>query len=182
MGKKQTRSNQSLDPNERALRELQALNHRDLRRACIVRGIAFQELVELSIPALSNWFIANFEIGQNPSNLNEYDAWMEEQLKARGYQKGDPILSPSLRLGYLGENNPETNKPIVRRIKGIAKPNQKRERDSSGNFSGTKKSLTFELCKQGKTLDEVIEVVTEKFPEAVAKSIRIWYNKAKKTK
>lgn len=165
----------------RALAELETMKHKDLQRACIVRGMDFEEVIESTTPQLSNWFVNNFQRSQDSTLLNTFDAFIEIKLQQRGYKKGDAILSPELRLGYLGPVDETTGKTIIRRISGISKTVKKRERDDSGLFTGTKKSLTFQLAKEGKTLVETLEIVTGKFPEAVEKSIKIWFKKALKT-
>lgn len=168
----------------RAQSELENMRHKDLKRACVVRGLSFEEVINSTIPGLSNWFINNYANGQSPSLLNEYDAWIKQQLLDRNYKEGDPILSPSLRLGYFGEVNPETGETIIKRPKGIKKPKApKREREETfGIFTGTKKALTYQCQKEGKTLKETLDIVKAQYKEAVDKSIKIWFNRAKKQK
>jgi hypothetical protein len=178
MGKK----HQNTTIEDRAHAELQEMKHKDLKRACIVRGLEFEQVVNLTVPALSNWFVQNYENGQNTILLDEYDAWLLGVLKERGIKDGDALLHPSLRLGYHGEFNPETGDIITKRPKGIKKPKKpKRERDEETKlFTGTKKALTYKCQKEGKTLDETYKIVKEQFPEAVEKSMKIWYNRSKK--
>lgn len=166
----------------RALNELQYMKHKDLKRACVVRGMPFDEVVNTSTPGLSNWFQSNYHRGQNPSLLDEFDYWTQIKLKERGYKDGDPMLSPSLGLGYIGEVNPETGETIIKRPKGIKKlPKPKRERDSTtGLFKGTKKDLTYECQKQGLEFKEAFKKVLNQFPEAQEKSVRIWFNRSRK--
>lgn len=166
----------------RAQAELQEMKHKDLKRACIVRGLEFEQVVNLSVPSLSNWFVLNYENSQNTILLDEYDAWLMGKLKERGINDGDALFHPNLRLGYHGDFNPETGEPIIKRPRGIKKLKKpKRERDEVTKlFTGTKKALTYQCQKEGKTLEETYKIVKEQFPEAVEKSMKIWYNRSKK--
>jgi hypothetical protein len=165
-----------------AERELQHLKHKDLQRACVGRGIPFEDAVNFDIPALQSWFCKNFYNGQNIMFLNDYDAWKDEQLRMNGHEKGDPVFHPSLRLGFIGSrddagNVSSTKKPRLKSLIGKEKP--KRERlEGTKIFSGTKKAMTWELTKAKLDLKTITKRVMEKFPEAKAKSISIWHKRA----
>ena len=60
------------------------------------------------------------------------------------------------------------------------KEKKKRQRDERGLVAGTKKSYTFELTSKGYDLERVTRRVLKKFPDANAKSISLWYRKAKR--
>ncbi len=166
----------------RALSEIENFKHKDLQRACVVRGMPFDDVVNTTTPGLSNWFISNYGNGQDPNLLNMFDGWVEEKLRELGRDEDDPIMTPCLRLGYIGEVDEETGKTIIKRLRNIKKPGkEKRERDEVTNiFLGTKKALTYDCAKKLLPMNETIDIVTKQFPEAVEKSIRIWYGKAKK--
>jgi hypothetical protein len=106
---------------------------------------------------------------------------MDFQLSERGYAKDDPLRSSRLRLGFLGEEQ-EDGSRRTKRIKGVKKPKEKkrRPRDERGLVAGTKKSYTFELTAKGYDLERVTRRVLKKFPDANAKSISLWYRKAKR--
>lgn len=174
------KKSQITEETDRALAELQNMRHRDLQKACIVRGMDFNEVLESSTPGLSNWFITNFDRGQDSTLLNTFDSFVENKLSEKGYTKDDAIMSPDLRLGFVSNVVDKSGIPQLKRVIPIDKPIVKRERDDSGLFTGTKKSLTFQLAKDGVPLAEAIEKVKEKFPQAVDKSIKIWYKKALK--
>ena len=137
----------------------------------------FQEMVEGDFPRLSSWLHKNWANPRKSARLDEFDEWRKQiRIKAG---KGD---EPMIRLGFIDQVDEEgvvvkTKRP--RKIKKDKAP--KKERDSLGLFAGTKKSLTFQCCKDGKNIDETYEMVLSKFPDAVEKSVRIWWKKAKRS-
>jgi hypothetical protein len=169
--------------NGRALRELSNMKHRDLQRACIVRGMPSQDMVESDHHKLVSWFIENYDNTQSEELLINHDGWVEEQLIARGYKKGDVLLSPALRFSYVG-NIEEIEKPkIIKPHNEKEKPpNERKEKStvdaSTGIRTGTKKALTYQLTISGLSIGEVIKGVKNKFPEAEDKSIKIWFKRA----
>lgn len=181
-----------LDPKkkqERILDTLGMMKHRELISACIARGLSFEKVSELDHNGLGSFFIKNFDTTEDPSLLSQYDTWLENHLEDRGYKKGDAILSPLLRLGYVGKGDfsdvstkvvePGT---IAKKIPEAVKLDKvKREKDEkTGVVSGTKKNLTYQLCREGIDIKAVIEKVKAAFPEAEEKSIKIWYKRCKK--
>ena len=169
--------------NGRALRELSNMKHRDLQRACIVRGMPSQDMVESDHHKLVSWFIENYDNTQSQELLINHDGWVEEQLIARGYKKGDVLLSPALRFSYVG-NIEEIEKPkIIKPHNEKEKPpNERKEKSTvdvnTGIRTGTKKALTYQLTISGLSIGEVIKGVKNKFPEAEDKSIKIWFKRA----
>lgn len=152
----------------------------DLQRACIIRGIDFEQLVEGDAGRLESWLMKNWQNKKNVKRLDEFDKWRHGIMKSMG--KGD---EPFIRLGFIGAVDEEGNAVAFKRPRKVKKEKERKERNEDlGNiFKGTKKELTFQCAAQGKTLAETVETVTDKFPEAVEKSIRIWYKSwAKKSK
>lgn len=178
MGKKQKTQ---FDPssNDLALRALSNMKYQDLQKACIVKGMPFEDVCSKGAPALSQWFINNYDNCNNFLFLDEYDVWIEGELKKLGYKDGDAMLHPSLRFGFTKGYEESTTIKSDPTIKAIDKPKKaKKEKDeSTGMFLGTKKALTRECAKEGLTLTETIEKVSSKFPEYNEKSIKIWYKK-----
>lgn len=164
-----------------AERELQHLRHKDLQRACVGRGMPFEDVVSSDIPTLQGWFCKHYDNSQNLVFLDEFDDWMAEQLRAAGYSKGDPVFHSDLRLGFIGvsdadDEGKKTKKPRLKSLDKKEKP--KRERvEGTKVFKGTKKALTYQLASSH-TLAQVTEQVMEQFPEAKPKSISIWYKRA----
>jgi len=166
-------------PQEIALGYLEKMTIRDLKRGCIVRGCPFEEIVSQGVPFLEGWFVKNFLEDIDSTLLDEYDNWVEMVLRKRGL--GDEYFHPMLRLGYIAEKDEEGNTKKAKRVKGIKKAKKaKKERTDDGIFKGTKKALTFQLQKEGKTKEETIELVRGNFEDVKEKSIGIWYNKARK--
>lgn len=165
---------------DRIDRELSRMRHKDLQRACILKGLEFAKIVEFDHHDLSNWFFHHFDDAEDLSKLPEYDTWLEQQLQARGHKKGDAIMSPSLRFAFspdMADIKPAVNKtPLLESVSN--EPKQKREADpATGVISGTKKNLTYQLTDQGLPMDEIISKVKEAFPAAEEKSIKIWHKR-----
>lgn len=166
---------------------LAKMTRRDKQIACVKRGLDFQLVVAYDNHQLSNWFYKNFENGEDETLVPLYDSFMDAELEKRGYKKDDPVMAPCFRLGYnpLAELRSQVLKESAKNLDDSIKkdlPNirPKREKDEQNIVKGTKKSLTYQLTKQGLSKDQVIKQVTEKFPEAQAKSITIWMARAKK--
>jgi hypothetical protein len=159
---------------------LSRMRYIDLQRECILRGIDFNLLVSSDINGLSQWLVRHWEDPAEPTRLNSFDDWRAKLLKERG------IDEPFVKLGYVGKRDETTGVILAgkkpRLLTKIRKKAKSRNDALGGIFTGTKKELTFLCAKEGKDLEKTIEIVLEKFPEAVEKSIRIWYNKAKKLK
>jgi hypothetical protein len=165
---------------------LARMTRKDMQLACVKKGLEFHLVVSYDNHMLSNWFYKNFENGEDETKISEYDAFMEAELEKRGYKKGDPAMSPCFRLGY--NPNKEINLIIPPKKLEAANititllPNikPKREKDESNIVKGTKKSLTYQLTREGKTKEEIIALVSKKFSNAQPKSISIWITRAKK--
>lgn len=150
---------------------------KDMKRNCVVRGMDFKEVVESTVPGLQNWLHHNQSNDIDSDLLNQYDDWLEDQLRARGKED---LIYPELRLGFIGERDDEGNTVKTKRVKGIRKKKKRREKTTDGIFSGTKKALTFQLQQDGLTMPDTVEKVLETFPDANTKSIKIWYKKSRR--
>lgn len=149
--------------------------YKDLQKACIVRGIGFDKLVEGSYLSLCHFLRKEWVNPINENRLQEFDDWRMKIMRELGKEN-----EPFIRLAYTPEN-PEEG--VIAKIKN-EKPKSdkpKRELDNSlGIMGGTKKHLTYNCQTSGKTLEETVKIVMEKFPEAQPKSISIWYKRSKK--
>lgn len=151
------------------------LTYRDLKIACIVRGMPFDDVLKADFFRLSNFVQNNVLVSQNMSLLDDYDDYLESTLKERGQTD---LIHNSLRLGYVKKEGDDEYIPKPAKVKAEKKPI--REKDSNGLFKGTMKSYTYELQKKGKTLPQTLTKVLRKFPDAKEKSVKIWFNKSKK--
>lgn len=171
MAKKQ-KYQSDLTPPEK---EATMMRNLDFQRACIARGIDFKLLVSLSTPALQDWFIRHYYDAIDNSRLDAFDEWREEIMKKRG--KDEPFI----RLGYVGEINEKTGEVLsIKKPKKFKKPKSTKKREKNaelGIWSGTKKELTYQCAKEGKSLEKTKKTVLEKFPDASEKSIGIWYKR-----
>lgn len=183
-----TKNPLTLDPTkarENYYKNLEAINgkllnmrYSDLQIACLERGMEFDLMVTKDIGGLQTWVIKNWDNPINKKRVHEFDKWREDHLKAIG-KEGEPFV----RLGYLGEENPETGDVEIKKPKKVRAITTKREKDpETGIFSGTKKSLTYQLTEQGLSKEEITAKVKEQFPEAVDKSIHIWIKKCLRAK
>jgi len=152
--------------------------YKELKKNCITRGLTFDNALLYDFPRLSNWLLKNAHLEEDDNLLDKYDDWMETKLKADG---NDYLIHPSLRLGYLGSKSEEEieEKP-TKKVKVAKAEKIKREKDVSGLYKGTKKQYTFDLQRNGKTIDQVLTKVMRKFPDAKEKSIKIWFNRSRK--
>lgn len=181
MAKNKTRtSNYESDYEDRVMKVLHTLTHRDLQRECVLRGLPFTDVVSMSHHTMVGWFYKNFDNTQNPTVLTEYDVWLETELEQRGHKKGEAMLSPSLRLGYT--SGIEAIERVSAPKAQSTVPKEKKERakvdESTGVRAGTKKALTYQLALEGEDIDTIIKKVKESFPDAEPKSIKIWAKRA----
>jgi hypothetical protein len=168
------------------LRDVWDMNNKDIQRNCIIRGMPFDEHVKSSTPYKVNWLMANFHHPTEPTLLDQYDDWMETEIKTsiknrNGSRKDWEILvKPEFRLGYFGEKDDDGTVISTKRVPGIKKPKLKRVKTEDGIFQGTKKAFVFSLQKEGFSKKGVLKRVMAQFPEASEKSVGIWFNQAKK--
>src|SRR5690606_23111186 len=160
------------------------MTYMDLKRACVARGMPFDDVLNSSVMGLHSWFGNNFYRGQNLALLDEFDNYVDQQLTAAGYtDPNDPLKHPSLRLGFIGkkdENGNVVNKKKPR-LKALDKPKKKKRERVEGTkvIAGTKKALTYKGAMKGIVLDKIIAKFKEKFGDDVnEKSIAIWYKRA----
>lgn len=162
------------------LGEIQNMTFKDLRRACVVKGMPFDEVLQGTFPSLNKWFLQNYSNKVDTTLLDKYDDHVESILKAKKSPDTKFLTDPSLRLGYVGEEDEDGNVKM-KRIKGLPKRKKvKKEKTAQGIYKGTKKALTFELALKGVSKEKTIKEVLKTFPEAQEKSIGIWYNRAMK--
>lgn len=171
---------------DRIFNELQNMTHRDLQKACIIRGMEFMEIIDKGHHTLVGFFFKHYEEELSPAGaaarLVEYDMWIDKQLSHLA--ENDPLRHPSLRFGYIApilEGNPnkliKAKVPKEEKVKGPARV----KNDEWGITTGTKKYMTYELTITDRLpMDKVIEQVKTKFPDAAIDSVKIWHKRALK--
>lgn len=147
----------------------------DLQKACIVRGIDFDELVQGTYFLLSSWLRKNWYNPIKLEKLAEFDEWRLKIMKSFGRED-----EPFIRFAHIPENLEEViaNKTLKVKEKSD-KPKRVLDEDL-GVMGGTKKHLTYNCQKTGKTVQETIDIVKLKFPDAQDKSISIWWKRSRK--
>lgn len=157
------------------------LDIKGFKRECVIRGMDFDQVINADIPTMYTYIVENFNNEKDTSLLDKYDDYVDKLLRLHG---SDELVHPSLRLGFIGERDEETGLVTkMKRIAGMSKNKVRKKRASKtayGVVGGTAKALTFELFGQGKSKQECIQIVGEKFPKASDKSVGIWWNKAKR--
>lgn len=169
--------------NERALRELANMKHRDVQKACVIRGLDFLSVVKYDHHKLIGWFQDNYDNGQDLNKLVEFDAWRTIELTTTF---GDKIeswqLHPALNYGYTGEiDKLDRPKAITKLTEVKSEKKQKATIDeATGVRSGTKKAMTYKMTQAGGKIEDIIKAVLLAFPGAQEKSIKIWAKRALK--
>lgn len=169
-----------------AMAELQTLNHKALVRAVVSMGMPFEEVIESSDLTKGNWFLRNWYTShRDPKLIDDFDRWRHKIFKQNGKtRKKDPYMfDPRLNYGFIAEVSSKGEVTKERRIRGHSKKLKikKREKDKAFKiFKGTKKALTFDCAARNIDINETIKIVKEQFPEAIDKSIKIWYSRASK--
>lgn len=156
---------------------LSKMRYRDLQRACISRGMKFDDMVNTDIIGLQSYLFHEWHRDADLTLLDKFDEWRKEYLEKK-HGPGEPFV----RLGYLGKSNEDggdkEKKPI--REKAPKKPKRERDETLGSIYKGTKKALTFQSIQEGKTIEETIKIVISTFPDALDKSIKIWAKRAAK--
>lgn len=147
---------------------------RDLQRACIIRGMPPEELVNQDIYGLHRYIQDHKNDDVDIDLLEDFDEWREKLLEEK-YGKGEPFV----RLGYIGKVD-EEGKPVMVYQAKPKKPKKHIEKDAEmgGLWKGTKKHLTMQCKKDGLSLEKTVSKVIAQFPEAKESSIKIWYKRA----
>lgn len=191
---KKPKSYERLDSTtKRAYNALRKMVYRDLKAACIIRGMDFTDIVEGDHGSLSSWFINNIDNDMDRDLLGDFDIWMDKQLEARGFEEDDPLRKMKQYTTETEDDNHEVRTRSLSKIAGVKKVRKKKERNSYGIFKGTKKEYTYTLCEDllsklgdkynnkelvKKFSSKLHAKILKKFDTASEKSIRIWMKKA----
>lgn len=154
----------------------------EIKKIAITLGMPFPDATDSDYWGLLS-YVNNTNEKPDPSLVEKYDNWVDEQLEKLGYPKDDPMRSNQLRLGYLSEEAKMRQTLGIKKKKErpIKEKSEKRhEKDENNLWKGTKKSYTFELTKKGYDLERIQRRVIKAFPEANPKSIKQWHRAALK--
>lgn len=158
---------------EQAYGRLSNLTHRELVKEVITRGYGFNDAITKSHGVIADFFLQHYLATPKPQLLDEYDRWIEQEIvKNPDYEP--TLLHPSLRLGFI--EGAEIEKQAQRIKPQPEKPI--REKTEDGLVAGTKKAMTYKLTNDGINIEDIIDQVSEAFPDAKENSIRIWHRRA----
>jgi hypothetical protein len=153
------------------------MTYKDLKKACIIRGLEFEKVASSDIYKLQSWLHNNLGNPEYQDLLEQYDDWVEEQLLALG---SNDLIHPMLRLSYIGERE-EQQKIKPKREKVERVPRQRKEKTEQGIYSGTKKALVYECALKEMNIQNTLKKVKKVFGDNVSeKSVKIWFKKALK--
>jgi len=149
------------------------LKLKDLKRACIMRGMPFSRIVRYGVHEMQSWLYKNFDNKINPVLLDEYDEWFQDQVE-------DPV-HVLLKMAYYTEDENGNVKRERRNTFMMGVEKTKAEIAAFKPKRGSMKELTFELIRAGKPTKEVIKEVMDQFQTANEGSIKSWASKARKS-
>ncbi len=163
------------DPRESLLA---SLNLKNLKRACIVRGIRFREVTITDFFGLQSWLFKNFYNRTDPTLLETFDIWYEKDLLDQGIIEDH--LHVDLKFGYYtyDEDGNRRDKKRNSLIVGLVKSDK--EKAAFKPKRGTKKEYAFSLFGDGLKTIEVIEKVLDMFPDVSEGSIKVWGSQYRK--
>lgn len=157
-------------------------SYKDLKRQAVILGMPFPDVINASIGELSG-YIAETNNTPDLTLIDKFDDYLEKHLIDIGYTRKDVMLDSRFRLGFIGEEDPETGEKKKKRVPGIKKERKpKRERDEHGFVKGTKKSFVIDRALQGMPLEKIVEEFVKAYPGSSEKSVKIWYRKGLKLK
>lgn len=184
-----------------AHKALQRFTMKDLKRACIVRGMDFEELVKGDIWKWQGFFLQNYHEKENMARLDEFDVWFGAEMALNGKGTDNPeyawMYHPDLRMGFhegqddQGELIGERKNKLFKKPKE-PKPKREKAQEFGGIIRGTKKEYTYQKTddivgmrldqgkevKLGLIFEGILKRVMEKYPDANPKSVKIWVGRA----
>jgi len=113
MKSQKTRGNSKVSRLASIFKSSPNMTYKDIKRNCVARGLSFQEVVDGTVPRLSNWLHHHNNDEVKPELLDQFDDWVEDILRSRG---AFDLIHPQLRLGFIGEKDKEG---IIRKLKGL---------------------------------------------------------------
>lgn len=164
-----------LDPREKLLNTLKL---KDLKRAAIVRGMPFREVIGSSVPELQSWVFRNYSNKISPNALDEFDKWYEADLFDQDIITG--ALHVDLKFGYYTYDDDGNRRAKKRNYAIVGFNKTDEEKAAFKPKKGSKKELAFSLFGQGLSTIEVIEAVVDAYPDVSEGSIKVWGSQFRK--
>lgn len=177
MGRRKIPKTDFRDPREKLLA---SCNLRDLKRACIVRGIHFNLVVESDVLELQSWLFRNYYNLTEPNLLVEFDRWYETELSDQGIIDGP--LHTDLKFGYYREDEVGNRRSSKRNTLIVGAVKSDRELAEYKPRIGTAKERAFELFEEGLSTREVIDEMDLIHPEVSEGTVKVWGSKWRKQK
>jgi hypothetical protein len=171
------KKNDYQDPREKLIA---GCNLKDLKRACIVRGMTFARVVESSALELQSWVFKNYYNPTEPQLLQDYDIWLDKYLQ--DLDVTDEPIHIDLRMGYYSLDEDGNKRGTKRNTLIVGAYKSEKEQARFKPKKGTKKEYTFELFERGYSTKEVIEMVVDRYPDVSEGSIKVWGSRFRKTK
>lgn len=161
----------------RAERDLQDMTYKQLKLACIARGMNPELVYSGDHSSLSTYFILHYDNPVDKTRIGIFEDSVDSIL-AEKYEATDPIRLFRISHQQNAEGDIKVNKKALKAA-GVKTKKPKREKDTQFKvYTGTKKHLTYSLADKGLALKEVLEQVLQAFPEANERSVTIWYKRA----
>lgn len=149
------------------------LKLKDLKRACIIRGIKFSRIPRYGVHDMQSWLYKNFSTRINPTLLEKYDDWFDEQIE-------DSPVHIMLRMAYYAVDEDGNIKQERRNTMMMGVEKTKIEVATFRPKRGSMKAMVFEMIRDGNTTKEIIEEVSSIYPASNEGSIKSWASKARK--
>ena len=173
MARKRKNQSESIKIQDYKSGYMSKLKLKDLKRACIMRGMPFPRVSRYSVHDMQSWLYRNFDSKINPTLLDDYDEWFQDQID-------DPI-HVMLKMAYYTEDEQGNVKKERRNTMMMGVEKTKAEIATFRPKRGSMKELTFQMIRNGHSTKEVVEEVMEQFMTANEGSIKSWCSKARKS-
>lgn len=163
---------------------LRAMKFRDVKAACIMMGMPFEDVVAADWGGLKCYYANNLGNKLKKERLEQFEDFVSEDLMAnKGYNEDNPLVRyRQFSTPPEGEEEESKLRPsLVKKAGGKKEPRKKKERDSSGVIVGTKKAFVFSGVRAGASEEKIIRKTLAKYPDAKEKSIKLWIKRAKRS-
>jgi hypothetical protein len=164
-----------LDPINKWMSQLKL---KDLKRACIMRGLSFRMVGEYDVHQLQSWLYRNHSTRQDPRLLEKFDIWRDKTLMEEGAI--DEPIHIDLKLGFYKTDKDGGEKRERRNVNLLGVTKSLEEQAIFVPRKGSKKTLAYDLIREGKSTQEIIKIVMDTYPDVSEGSIKVWCSQARK--